>query len=252
MTDAARFLLVGCGHWGNPGADLRSPEFDDMLAPDRQAQITKCLDLLVKFRPTRVALEIEPEQMVEWVDEYRTWRDGEFSLSANEIHQLGFRLAGMMGHETIYGIDWHDHTREIGWHRAIERALALGQRHFVTAVVEAQEQPEETRSRDAARVRAQSVIEQLRESNDPRTLAGNHRAYMDMARIGDGPDYTGADVIMRWYERNMKMFVNLSRLADSPDDRVLLVVGWGPVPLLTHYLQGAGFRVESVLDYLVE
>jgi hypothetical protein len=157
-----------------------------------------------------------------------------------------------MGHDRVFGIDWHDHTREIGWDRAIEFAQEHGQRHLIGSILETLEHTEETRAQDAAGVRQMSVIDQLRELDDPDALVASHRIYLDMSRIGEDANYVGADVILRWYERNMKMFVNLARLVESPEERVLVNVGAGHVPLLAHFLVGAGFRVESVLDYLGE
>jgi hypothetical protein len=252
VTEAATFLLVGCGHWGSPGLDLRQVEFDDMLSPRRQAEMAIVLDRLARFRPTKIAVEIEEHAMPAVQQDYEAWRSGSFALTANERHQLGFRLAGMVGHERVFGIDWHDHTREIGWDRAVEFAMANGQRNLLGDVLDAIERPAETAREDAARVRSQSVLEQLRATNDPDALAPSHLVYMEMSRIGEGANYIGADVIVRWYERNMKMFVNLARLVDTPDERILLVVGGGHLPLLTHFLAGAGFRVESALDYLRE
>ncbi len=49
----------------------------------------------------------------------------------------------------------------------------------------------------------------------------------------------------------MMMFVNLSRIASEPGDRVLVVVGAGHVPLLSHFLRGAGrFHLKQVSTYL--
>ena len=151
MTDAATFLIVGCGHWGNPGLDLRQVEFDDMLAPKRQSEIAIVLDRLVRFKPARVALEIEARAMPGVQRDYEAWRSGSFALTANERHQLGFRLAGMMGHDRVFGIDWHDHTREIGWDKVIEFALEYNQRYLLGPVLDAIEQTDQTRAQDAAK-----------------------------------------------------------------------------------------------------
>lgn len=58
---------------------------------------------------------------------------------------------------------------------------------------------------------------------------------MDMALIGSSDDYVGADVILRWYERNIKIFVNVARLASESSDRILVLIGGGHLPLLTHF-----------------
>ena len=39
---------------------------------------------------------------------YHSYLSGEFTLSANEIHQLGFRIAAELGHERIYPVDWNE------------------------------------------------------------------------------------------------------------------------------------------------
>lgn len=59
-------LLVGTGNWGNPGLDYKSVAFDDMLAPGRQREIAECLEHLARFAPTKVALEILPDQEEAW------------------------------------------------------------------------------------------------------------------------------------------------------------------------------------------
>lgn len=75
----------------------------------------------------------------------------------------------------------------------------------------------------------------LLESSDPDRLNENHHVYMDMALIGSSDDYVGADVILRWYERNIKIFVNVARLASESSDRILVLIGGGHLPLLTHF-----------------
>jgi hypothetical protein len=74
---------------------------------------------------------------------------------------------------------------------------------------------------------------------------------MDLAQVGEGANYIGGDVVLRWYERNMKIFLNIARLATSPDDRILVVIGGGHLPLLTHFAEGSGrFELVSASRYL--
>jgi hypothetical protein len=49
----------------------------------------------------------------------------------------------------------------------------------------------------------------------------------------------------------MKIFLNIARLATSPDDRILVVIGGGHLPLLTHFAEGSGrFELVSASRYL--
>jgi hypothetical protein len=184
-------------------------------------------------------------------EDYRCYRGGGLALTANERHQLGFRLAAMIGHERVHAIDWHDEDHEIGWDTAIDFAREHGQHQLISFVTDLEQQSDEGRIAERERLRSMSVREHLLEMNDPAIGADGHRIYMDLARVGAGPDYVGADVILRWYERNMKIFVNIARLATSPDDRILVVIGSGHLPLLTHFAAGSGrFELVTPDQYL--
>lgn len=243
-------LLVGTGHWGNPGLDYKSVTFDDMLAPSRQQEIEECLQQLAQFVPTKVALEIMPDQAA-WNADYQAYRQGSFPLTANERHQLGFRLAAMAGHDRIYGIDWHDFERPIGWERAITFAQDHGQDDHISFFTNLTQETEQDKTAEQERIRQTSVREQLLSTNAPDAMAASHQVYLNLAQVGEESTYIGAEVVLRWYERNMMMFVNVSRLAMDVTDRVLIVVGGGHLPLLSHFVGGVGrVQLENIETYL--
>lgn len=240
-----KLMLLGTGHWSNPGKDYVSIEFDDMLAPGRQREIEDCLERLAAFAPTRIALEAMAEATEELNDDYQRYCGGRLVLTANERHQLGFRLARMLGHDRIYGIDWHDMEREIGWDAAITFARQHAQFDFISAFTQLEHESKEEKEQERARIRRLSVREQLLELNDAAGLTDSHRVYMDLAQVGEESNYIGGDVILRWYERNMKIFLNIARIDTSPEDRILIVIGRDHLPLLTHFAEGSG-RFELV------
>ncbi len=137
----------------------------------------------------------------------------------------------MAGHARIYGIDWHDLDHPIGWERAITFAQEHGQDQHIASFIRVAQESEQEKAAEHERIRKESVREQLLATNAPGAMADSHRVYMDLAQVGEGSTYIGAEVVLRWYERNMMMFVNVSRLATHPDDRVLVVVGGGHLPL---------------------
>jgi hypothetical protein len=251
QTPAPAILLLGTGHWSNPGKDYKTVEFDDMLAPARQREIAGIIERLIGFAPTKVAIEIMPEQADDWNEDYRRFRDGRFRLTVNERHQLGFRLAAMVGHERIHGVDWHDLSRPIGWDRAIAYAREHGQLDRIPFFTQLERETDADRAAERDRLRRMSIRDQLLETNDPETMAESHRVYMDLAQVGDDGQNVGAEVVLRWYERNIMIFANIARLATASADRVLVVIGGGHLPLLTHFLDGAGrFDVVPARRYL--
>ena len=251
IDERPEILLLGTGHWSNPGLDLHATNYDDMLAPRRQREIASALDDLAQFRPTKVAIESMAIATDELNERYQQYRSGQLELTANERDQIGFRLAALLGHERIHGIDWHDRQRDIGWDTAIAFAQGHGQRDLIAGFLPAEPEPENGDAPQGAGTGDRTVREMLLGLSDPGWLAADHSVYMDLAQVGGGDDYIGADVVLRWYERNLKIFVNLARLATAPDDRVVVLIGAGHLALLTHFIEGAGrFRLVPAADYL--
>lgn len=246
-------LIVGCGHWSNPGKDAVTIEYDDMRAPARQRQIEDVAERLASYRPTKVALEVMPDHEAALNEEYRRYCGGAFALSANERHQLGFRLAARMDHGRIFGIDWHDPSQSIPWDDAIDFALGHGQADLVAVFTRSDEERQAEARRELQRLRATSVRDQLLELNSDASLATGNEVYMNLARVGENGNYIGADVVLRWYERNLKIFANLARLIDTAQDRILLVIGNGHRPPLTHFALSSGtFMVDAAATFLAE
>lgn len=95
-------LLLGTGHLANRNRDMFNPQFDDMLAPKRQREIRDCVERLKRFQPTKVALEVATDHADALNEEYRRYLVGSFALTADEVHQLGFRTAAELRHERVY------------------------------------------------------------------------------------------------------------------------------------------------------
>ena len=95
-----------------------------------------------------------------------------------------------------------------------------------------------------------TVREILRFENAPARLAWSHGFYLDLARVGSGDSLVGADLLAAWYERNVRIFVNLLRIAE-PCDRILVFFGAGHAPALRELVRSApGFRLVEALEFL--
>ncbi|MEA2762802.1 MAG: hypothetical protein QOD47_2086, partial [Gemmatimonadaceae bacterium] len=97
-------LVLGTYHMANPGHDIYNMRADDVQSPERQRQIRQLIEVLKGFRPTKIAIEADVgSQRVG--REYTDYLAGEYALSANEIDQIGYRLAKELGHRAIYPVD---------------------------------------------------------------------------------------------------------------------------------------------------
>ncbi|HVB20446.1 MAG TPA: DUF5694 domain-containing protein [Ktedonobacteraceae bacterium] len=239
-------LLLGCYHMVNHNLDAFNVEADDMLSPGRQSEIRAVVEHLKRFRPTKVAVEKLADQADALNEQYQAYLSGTFALSAEEYHQLGFRIAAELQHEQIYPINWKNSTAE-----DLDEVYAYAQSHqaelYDQLMLSGSQQLEEIQER----VATTDVGEQLRWLNEPGNLLRNHQMYMTMARIGTGNQYVGIDWVKGWYQRNLIIFANLTRIITSPDDRVLVIYGVGHIPLLTQFIRDSGFyTLETVEKYL--
>ncbi len=244
-TPLPAVLLLGTPHLANHNRDVFNVQFDNMLSPQRQGEIGECAERLARFRPTKVALERAVDQEEALNEDYRRYRVGNFSLTADEVHQFGFRLAAALAHERIHGIDWNEGTGDLG------RVYEFARAHHPEIYEELYTGGRRALAAKQARVEATSVLDLLRRANDAAGLQADHRAYLTLARVGAGKNYVGIDWVKQWYERNLIIFVNLTRIITSPQERVLVIYGSGHIPLLTQFIRDSGrYTLEPVDAYL--
>jgi Family of unknown function (DUF5694) len=239
-------LVLGTGHFDNPGHDVVNTKVDDVLAPTRQAEIKEVVEQLASYRPTHIAVEWPIKKQAALDARYRDYRDGKYQLGRGEEEQLGMRLAAKLHLARVYAVDWNEDSpgkdEDYDW-------IAYGQAHGQKAQVTALLDPKGIIG--IVPLGTKTIGNWLLQLNEPATLAGSHRNYFDWAAIGDAEHQPGANWVGQWYARNLRIFTNLVRAADRPDDRILVVYGQGHAYLLRQFATESGaFRVVDVGDVL--
>lgn len=235
-------LILGVFHFHNPGADYAQFEGIDVLSPERQREIEAVVDALERFRPRKVAVEQTPAEGDSLIARFRRYRDGQFTLTANETHQLGFRLAARSGHEALYPVDFRKGMRMdsvFAWAQANDPTFVPRFDDYIGKIVALFDrmQSEET------------IAANLRFMKEPENIRRTHEPYAVQATVG-GDTYIGARVVAGWYERNLAIFANLARIAE-PGDRILFIVGAGHTPILRHLVEThPEMRLVEAIDYL--
>ena len=249
----AQVLILGVMHFKDAGLDGYKPQFPwDMLSPERQKEIEAVADLLAAWKPTKVAVERQvPRQPV--VDSlFREYRAGRLGPDPNEVVQLGFRLAKRLGHERVWAVDaparWYDTT-----------LTQTAYREKVTALAAVSPPDPGWDARFTALYRMDDSLKTVRplketllyQNSDERLAIGHGHYLVGAMLLGPAGEYFGADGQTPWYNRNLRIASNLMRLARTPEDRVLLIIGAGHVPIIRHALQSApGIRLVDVKDVL--
>ena len=213
-------LVVGTYHMANPGRDVVNMQADDVLAPKRQQEIAQLIEVLKKFHPTRIAIEADvgSERVAK---QYSDYLAGNYALTRNEIDQLGYRLAKELGHRAVYPVD---EGGDFPYKRLANYAKANGLEPQFNAVQSSW--GAETKALDDF-LHSHTVLETFEYMNSDAAAAKGVASYYACVPIGDPEDYAGPDLLAAWYQRNIRIYHNIVKLIDSPNDRILVIYGAG-------------------------
>jgi Family of unknown function (DUF5694) len=220
----AHILVLGTYHFDNPGLDVVKTEVADVLTPAKQAEVKQVIEALARFRPTKIAVEVRADRAARLDSLYAAYRVGRHTLSRSEVQQLGFRLAERFGHPRLYPAD---HGGEFPFGAVMQYAQA----HDPAFVQRVQQAIADMTAEKNRHHQQKSIGEILRLENDPARLRQGHAMYIEGARVGAGDTYVGAELLAKWYERNIRIFSDLQRIA-QPGDRVLVIFGTGHAAIL--------------------
>ncbi|TSB48233.1 hypothetical protein FN960_01385 [Alkalicoccobacillus porphyridii] len=96
-----------------------------------------------------------------------------------------------------------------------------------------------------------NLLDWYRHMNDARSIQSDHEIYMHIARIGDWEHYIGVDWLRWWYQRNLIIYANLTKLIESNEERIFLVIGAAHLHTVQQFLRESGlFEVEEAHSYL--
>ena len=247
--DVVKVMVLGTYHFANPGLDVVNMQADDVLAPQRQAELEALTDRLAAFRPTVVAIESTRRTDGLLSDSYKVFTPEDLSKDRNEIVQIGFRLAGRLDLERVYAID--EYEGEIDFF-PYERVQAAAEATGQTGLIEEKVASIQADSQAVEAAQATETISQiLGRHNDPTKLREQHdEFYYGLIGISDGADHAGAALNYGWYARNALIFANLASVT-KPGDRVVVLYGAGHAYWLRHFVEETpGFELEETMDYL--
>jgi len=251
MAKKPTLMILGTHHMANPGRDAINFRSDDVLSPKRQCEVEQLVKQLEVFRPTKVAVEIEPEKDAILEERYHNYLNGNYQLGRNEVDQIGFRLARIMGHYKVYPVDWSKpYPVDFSTIDFESFAKANSQEALLK---DAYEKSQRLMASGEKIQRNGILIDLYRFGNHPKNLREGHQIYFTFAQIGKNDQYPGADWVQYWYGRNLKIFVNLIRITESDDDRILLIIGAGHVWVLQQFVKDSDYyMLKSPLEYLIE
>lgn len=244
----SQVMILGSYHMHNPGADMVNVEADDVLVPKRQQELQQLVNQIAAFKPTMIALEHTRLTAMDTMtqENYQKYLKDSFELTRWEGHQIGFRMAKQLGHETIFNID---EKGVLPFGDMMTYAQENDQNGWVEYTMK---KMEEKNNKETEELEKETIGELLYDINIPENLAENHALYVDGARIGRGKDFPGAELLIAWYRRNALIFSNIYKITEGrKNERILVIFGAGHAHILRELVRySTDFELVEPNDYL--
>lgn len=227
-----KVMILGTFHFNDGGNDSYKPKFSvNIRSEKRQQEVKELLLILAKFKPTMVTIENKPERQKYHDSLYNEFLNKRYEPAANEIYQVCYRLAAMMGHKKLYTIDAPA--------REFENNINVDS----FAVVHHQQQYADSLYSKMffalyAKDDSMKSILPLRtslayENNPERLRLGLGHYLVGNFKVGADGYYPGADGATYWWNRNLRIFSNILRLAaTSKEERIFVMIGAGHLQIL--------------------
>ncbi len=231
-ADRTALVILGSFHMEGSSEDLVSHAPGDVTTPQRQAEVEDLVRRLAAFKPTKVAIE-SSRISTTWNDRYAAWRQAKGALGANEIEQVGFRLADAAGLAALSPVDypmWMDGTTAAERHEPKPAAASAPAGETDSDLTRAVKRQLEI---DDAKLRGGTIADFLVYLNSPERAAASHRwDVLSNLAPGTGTSmYETTDYATNWYKRNLRIYTNLVDIA-GPGERIVLLIGAGHSHLL--------------------
>lgn len=247
-----KVMFLGTTHLDNPGRDAINMKVPDVLTDQKQKELREIRDALAEFNPNKVALEVQRKHQTAFDSLYQVFRDGkidtfstgDFVSKRSEQFQIGFKLANQLNHEHVYAVD-HFKPMEMG------RMMEFAKKHDRSFLNYFKRYKEGIHFaiKDSL-LNQRPLIELYRYMNSEESVERYHAPYVRSAALAADSSFVGAEVVADYYERNLRIFANLMKVAE-PGDRVFMMFGAGHSPFIRPLLKDSP-RIEFVnpMEYL--
>ncbi len=246
-------LLLGTYHFSYPNADeYKTPDSlqAEVLSSKKQNEIKQVISALLKFSPTKIAIEAKPTDQAKYDSLYQLYLKGQFQQERDEKFQIAFRLAKMLRHKKVYCIDAKPFVKTLYETDSIADQKYSDKNDSTVTAIEMMYN--EFYSYDDTLQRNMKLIDYLMLINSDQYLKYDNGQYLYHTRKGTNEEPIGADgFISKWFNRNARIYSNIERIVTHNNDRILVLFGGGHIPILKFLLESSQeFKLRKFSEFL--
>jgi len=251
-------LLLGVFHFAGEQVDANTTPNDlriNMRSNERQEQIHRLVESLVKFAPTKIAFEGPPQFQKKYDSLYQAYLQGGLKVSENfmvsELVQIGFAVARKMNLKALYPVDAQAFRFQLSKADSII-TFEKYQDQTDTSFADWEKIYDRYNSYNDTLAFHSTTQEYLRFLNSPQVQANSISRWLITTRRGSSTEPIGADgFITRYFNRNVRIYSNIQRIVTSKSDRILVIYGATHMYFLKGLFDASPeFLMEDVQKYL--
>jgi len=244
-SEKVKVLNVGTFHMGTT-PDASTIEFD-INNKDNQKEAQAIAEMISKFKPTIICVEVPKEKEEEMNRAYQQYlRDTTIaSTYSGEIGLIAFEVARLCDVTRLIGIDHEmNYNYEIGSEIKNVIDSTTIKKFYANPFVSIPEFHVDPNSL--------SLLEKLQINNAPKYLDFLMLVNADLlAFIGTENGYEGADEAAKYYQRNLRIYSNLNRIPSTKEDRIFILSGGSHAAFLRDFMnRSPKYDAINTLDYL--
>jgi len=254
--EQTKVLTLGTFHFNFPNLDVAKigdEDQIDVLDSKYQKEIELIVNKLVKFKPTIIVIEREPENQQKYDSLYTSYLNGEHKLTRSEEQQIGFRLAKHLGLNRLFCTDaWGTEYEDVK--KVIDGNDTIAKGKFMDYFYNNPDSILTSFRSEKALFKTEGILAELKRLNSAEYVKKGLGDYLIgifkyETKENDqlGPDF----VTSWWFNRNLRIFRNIQRINAKPDDRILVIYGAGHLNLLNIFFEASPeYQFLHINDYL--
>jgi Family of unknown function (DUF5694) len=231
-----KIFLLGSFHFEYPNLDANKVDKSkqiDILSVQKQKELKILLDYIALFKPTKICVEA-PEK---WnaMNKYKIYKTGK-ELGRDEVQQIAFRLMDRFKLDTVYCVDASTIADDLSESKdsiIIRPYIDEIFKDYTFKAISTYKKWFEYETEQSLKV---PLFEYFKYYNSQKRFLRDYGYYL-MGEFKNGK-YNGADALATyWYDRNLRIFRNIQRIATSSNDRILVLFGAGHISILDQLLK---------------
>ena len=238
-SEKPQIAVLGTFHFGAT-TDVAAIVMDDVQGDKRQKELVEMVNLLAKYKPTKILIEQEPSRQEKIQGQYDLYLKENAPLTVNEIQQIGFRLAKQLGHKQLYCVDYR---MDMPMEKIVNVLQPLNKMQVFEDFVK---DIQKFTASESEILKTATLTEYFARMNSEEQDQLTNRLYLyDMiVGFGEEAETVAADVSAEWLQRNIIIMKNIIQEAE-PGDRILAIFGSSHRAILKDYLSNMD-QVEYV------